>query len=613
MKKAFILLLILVGASSMFAQLNSKAIFNRNAQDLADTLRPWYHGGVRSVVVADDLDKDGKPEILATDYSRGGRVHVLEYVDSENLELVWSSPVDLERNNASTPRWVQFGDLDGDGNGEIIFPVGPRYEGSVMVFENVGDNDYGTQSIIDFPAAMKIGDGFGEFRMDRERGGTVADFDGDGKDELYVVNKDMNVYLLTINGNAPGFASWVVEAGDPTTDATGAITGGSQWEIVSADIDGDDVNEIVNHTWNFHSFSSIEVNGADDYTFPVVNPDGGVAGPYYYEYLKADEVDGVAFMGLAVADVDGDGKDEIASVVYPGYDLSLVSQAQGSNGTDIWEAEDFAILKTNVEMSPEVDSSAQYWGCHAADLNNNGRDEILVGGFYGEKLVAIEYSGSGDIMDGNNYDIAYYYGGEDEGEWETTTITDSAGVVDTVYSKGAWGNPGIMKMSSGDIIGGDGIPEVVASYQANVNDSLTVITKTWDGSAYVEVETKVFNENNNQIRLFQYGPGTGVKELKLNIVTPSDYVLEQNYPNPFNPTTNIRFSLPVAKEISLIVYDMLGREVKTLINAEEFAKGNYEADWNGTNNAGQKVASGNYIYTLKYGNFQKSVKMTLLK
>ena len=58
---------------------------------------------------------------------------------------------------------------------------------------------------------------------------------------------------------------------------------------------------------------------------------------------------------------------------------------------------------------------------------------------------------------------------------------------------------------------------------------------------------------------------------------------------------------------------MLGKEVKTLIDNQEMTKGSHQTVWDGTNNAGQKVASGNYIYTLKYGNFHKSVKMTLLK
>jgi len=618
MRKSFtILLFLLLGSASVFAQLSSEAYFNRSAQDQADTLRPWLNGGVRSVHVAGDLDGDGKPEIIATDYSNGGRVHVFEYVDTETLELVWSSPVDLERENASTPRWVQSGDLDGDGNQEIIFPLGPRYTGNIMVYENVGDNDYGTTPIIDFPSEIHVGNGHGAYRMDRELG-TVADFDGDGQSELIMANQDNNVYILSINGNAPGFASWQVEGGSDVANNTGTLYNTiSQWNSVPADIDGDDILEIVNHNWNNYGFSSIDPTAANTYTYPTEpNTGGGVAGPAYMEFLKTEELDYVAFMGLAVADVDGDGKDEIAGLTYSDYSLTLISQPQGAEGVYIWDdPAKLARLKMRWDLSVTGDSVAQYWGCYAADLNNNGRDEILIGGFYNENVVAVEYNGTGDILDGSNYDVIYYYGGETETnwEWQTITIEDSAEVVDTQYSYAAWANPGVMKMSSGDIIGNDGKPELVVCYQADENDSTEIITKTWNGSAWDESSEMVYNDRNIQIRVLQYDPGTGVRDLNMSIVTPNDYVLEQNYPNPFNPTTNIRFSLPVNKSISLIVYDMLGQEVKTLINKEEFAKGNYEADWNGTNNAGQKVASGNYIYTLKYGNFHKSVKMTLLK
>ncbi len=613
MKKTLLVLLFLLGATSLFAQLTSEAYFNRSALDQNDSLRAWAGGGIRSVHIGGDLDGDGKVEIIATDYSNGGRVHVLEYVDDEVLELVWSSPVDLDRSNASTPRWVQTGDLDGDGNMEIIFPVGPRYSGSVKVFENVGDNDFGTESILDLPADIHVGDGQGAYRMDREVA-TVTDFDGDGKDELILSNADNNIYILTISGNAPGFASWVIEGGDITDNATSAVTSGSAWHSVSADINGDGVNEIINHNWNNYSFSSIEVLGPDSYSFPVPNTDGGVQGPSYFEYYKDDAIDGIAFMGLAVADVDGDGKDEVASVSYPTYSLTLISHPTTATGTAIWDASKLTILKKRWDLSATGDSIAQFWGCFAADLNGNGKDEVLVGGFYGENVVSVEYNGSGDIQDGANYDVTHYYGGETETEWEweTITISDSAGTIDTSYSKGAWENPGVMKMAAGDIIGNDGKDELVVAYQANVYDSLTIVTKTWNGSAWDETEEVIYNDHNIQLRVLQYDNGTGIIK-DLDIITPSDYTLNQNYPNPFNPTTNIRFSLPVSKKVSITIYDMLGSEVKTLINNEEFAKGSYEATWNGTNNFGSKVASGNYVATMKFGNFSKSIKMQLLK
>jgi len=88
--------------------------------------------------------------------------------------------------------------------------------------------------------------------------------------------------------------------------------------------------------------------------------------------------------------------------------------------------------------------------------------------------------------------------------------------------------------------------------------------------------------------------------------------LGQNYPNPFNPVTTIRFSLPRSGDATLNVYDVTGRLVRTLIDGPRQA-GIQTEDWNGTDNAGQPVASGVYFYRLTFGNFVQNKKMTLLK
>jgi hypothetical protein len=93
---------------------------------------------------------------------------------------------------------------------------------------------------------------------------------------------------------------------------------------------------------------------------------------------------------------------------------------------------------------------------------------------------------------------------------------------------------------------------------------------------------------------------------------PDKYSLEQNYPNPFNPTTRISFSLPKADFVNVRVYDMLGREVKILMN-EYRNGGTHSVNWNGEDNLGQKVASGTYIYRITTGSFSASKKMVLLK
>jgi hypothetical protein len=93
---------------------------------------------------------------------------------------------------------------------------------------------------------------------------------------------------------------------------------------------------------------------------------------------------------------------------------------------------------------------------------------------------------------------------------------------------------------------------------------------------------------------------------------PTEYALHQNYPNPFNPTTTIKYDLKQTSEVSLKIYNLLGQEVRTLVNASEEA-GFKNVVWDGLNNSGQRVASGVYIYHIQAGNFIEARKMILMK
>ncbi|NIT56770.1 MAG: T9SS type A sorting domain-containing protein, partial [Aliifodinibius sp.] len=89
---------------------------------------------------------------------------------------------------------------------------------------------------------------------------------------------------------------------------------------------------------------------------------------------------------------------------------------------------------------------------------------------------------------------------------------------------------------------------------------------------------------------------------------PKEIDLKQNYPNPFNPTTTIRFTLPIQNEVTLEVFNILGRKVATLINDESYQAGLHSINWNATD-----FASGTYIYRLQTGEKVVTKKMTLIK
>ena len=93
---------------------------------------------------------------------------------------------------------------------------------------------------------------------------------------------------------------------------------------------------------------------------------------------------------------------------------------------------------------------------------------------------------------------------------------------------------------------------------------------------------------------------------------PDSYTLNQNYPNPFNPSTDISFDAGVSGEISLVIYDILGNKVKTLVSGF-MTPGNYVVSWDGTDNNGNNVSSGVYVYTLITSGQTISKRMLLVK
>ena len=88
---------------------------------------------------------------------------------------------------------------------------------------------------------------------------------------------------------------------------------------------------------------------------------------------------------------------------------------------------------------------------------------------------------------------------------------------------------------------------------------------------------------------------------------PKEFLLSQNYPNPFNPSTKIQYQVSNISHVSLVVYDILGNEIETMVN-EEKSPGKYETNWNAAG-----LPSGVYFYQLRTGSFVETKKMILLR
>ena len=93
---------------------------------------------------------------------------------------------------------------------------------------------------------------------------------------------------------------------------------------------------------------------------------------------------------------------------------------------------------------------------------------------------------------------------------------------------------------------------------------------------------------------------------------PTEFKLNQNHPNPFNPETRVAYDVPAPAHVKIVVMNILGQEVATLVD-EVKAAGSYEAVWRGADNSGNRVSSGVYLCIMRAGDYSSSIKMALMK
>ncbi len=563
-------------------------------------------GTPRTVIAGMDLDQDGADEVISVSYT-GNRVHVFEYNATASVfEQVWASPIDTASHYWANPRTVGVGDLDGDNKQEIVFPRATTGLEGWWVFEwdgVTGSDNYGTTfssiNMVEIDTCC-AGDG-SSFRGDHERT-TIVDVDGDGTEELVSMIRrggTRGTLITSVSGDiehnagGAGFETWISEFFVNKSD----FGGGSPYHSLPADLDGDGTLELVNHTWNYFNFYNIDVTGTDSYATAAV----GAAGSYYQATYPLDHV---SLFGGGAGDVDGDGNDECFFPNYYTKDLYVVDYDAGDN-----------VLLIDSSHVVKIAENVGNFYASVYDVEGDGNMNIFTGSRHGNAIVSTEFVGD-DPRNSASYSSSVIYYGEPDRFFDITVV-DSGGVVTTTHATDvpgdAWFTSKVQSHFKGNAIDfdGDGNNEIVASFQG-MGDSLVTNTYTWNGTSWDTTVTKVFNERSWAFIVIENEEVT-VSIDPVTFITPEDYKLLPNYPNPFNPTTNIEYVLPLKKKVTVRIYNMLGQVVRTLVNNELKTAGNHQVQWNGLNDAGTKVASGAYIYSLEWGNFRKTNKMMLLK
>jgi hypothetical protein len=137
------------------------------------------------------------------------------------------------------------------------------------------------------------------------------------------------------------------------------------------------------------------------------------------------------------------------------------------------------------------------------------------------------------------------------------------------------------------------------------------------GNYHLTFLSPAIGKGENGVNMGAFDVGCDIDNSLLSVdelidVTPTEYALHDNYPNPFNPTTTLRFDLPAVSSITLTIYNMLGQRVRTF-NMQSTPAGYHSITWDATNDLGEQVGAGVYLYQLQAKDFVKTRKMVLLK
>lgn len=315
--------------------------------------------------------------------------------------------------------------------------------------------------------------------------------------------------------------------------------------------------------------------------------------------------------GISIGDFDQDGKGNFGTGSIDGK-FYIYEYVQGTQYI--------------VELEDTIQTYNAYLTTFTDDMDGNGKPEIWIGGDFSSsvyggitRIYAYEANGPGDYEQVYQIDIRGLFAFT-TGKMRYCDL-DYDGKKDLFLANGDFvfciKNNGIASYYF-DFI--NLLPPIDTIYQSQYIARIDAADLDGDNTFEIVANHDVYFSNNTTVYYSVFHKRnkiSGVDDIDNPI--PDRYNLYNNYPNPFNPETKIKFIVPSESNVSIIIHNILGEEIKELIN-ESRTSGEYEINWDGTDYSGSKVPSGIYFITMKanpviknQGSFQKTIKSVLIK
>ncbi|MCH7723940.1 MAG: VCBS repeat-containing protein [Bacteroidetes bacterium] len=450
------------------------------------------------------------------------------------------------------------GDFNGDGWSDFFVPN--EISNDVRVFMNDNIGNYGDFTI------FKI---IGGSRPSTNEG---MDFNMDGIIDVAVGNSTNNMVTVFIGDGTGGFSSIQNYAADEGVRGLSVI-----------DVNGDGFMDIVTANRNANNVSILINNG-----------DGSFASPVNFD------ANGNGETACAAADVNGDGI------------MDLYVGAKNSNELILFMGDG----NGGFTFSSKVTVGTGPWMITAGDVNNDGVPDVVSANSGSSNLSVVFADANGNLSAPVNYSTGSFPIaidlGDIDGDGDLEVVTSNFFTADyTMYENDGTGNYINRR-----------------NFDANSAGSCVVLhDRDNDG----DMDMTGIDEVDDLLILFTNDKAVRVDDEN---ISPGMFSLSQNYPNPFNPSTKIKFTIPTlpsgqagspqsppyqggeAKQawfIQLVVYDILGKEIATLVN-KELPPGEYEVDFSASGEDKFTLPSGIYFYQLRAGDsFVQTKKMILLR